>query len=93
MKTQLENKPITSSCPRCKGLVVDDAFLCETSYWIGGLRCVNCGWVKLQEKVINYAFKKKAGRVDKLDELELYRTRSRGTKRGSYNIQHKSILG
>jgi len=77
-----------AKCPRCQGLVVEDKFLCEASYWMGGVRCVNCGWVHLKEKVIDYAFKEKAGRTNKLDELELYRTRSRGVKRGSYSIQH-----
>ena len=86
----MENELITSSCrcPKCKGLLIDDIFLCEASYWMGGLRCVNCGWVKLQEKVISYANQTKDRRVDKLDELQLYRTRSRGIKRDSYSIQH-----
>lgn len=73
-------------CPRCNGLIVPDTFLCETSYWLDGLRCVNCGWVKLKEKAINYACKETTRRVNKLDELELYRSRSRGTKCSSHSI-------
>ena len=77
-----------SSCPRCQGLVVGDTFLCETSYWINGLRCVNCGWVKLEEKAIYYAGQTKTRRVNELDELELYRTRRRSPKYYSYHVQH-----
>lgn len=77
-----------NKCHRCNGLVVSDIFLCESSYWMGGLRCVNCGWIQLQEKVIGYANQTKARRNDELAELQLYRSRSRNIKRGSYNIQH-----
>lgn len=52
-------------CPRCQGLVISDIFLCESSYWVNGLRCLNCGWVKLQKKVIDYASQTKARGVDK----------------------------
>lgn len=76
----IEDK-ITSSCkcPRCQGLVVDDILLCEVSYWMGVLRCVNCGWVKLQEKITTYVNREKPKQVD---ELELYKIRSRGRGRG-----------
>lgn len=75
-------------CSRCKGLVISDTFLCETSYWMEGFRCVNCGWVRLNKEVKEYASQTKDNRVNKLDELELYRTRSRGVKRSSHSIQH-----
>lgn len=81
--SKLDGTQITSSyrCPRCKGLVVNDLVLCETSYWLNGLRCVNCGWVKLPEKVADYAFKTRDRQSNKLDELELYKIRSRSKLR------------
>lgn len=35
-------------CIRCKGLVVKDyvSFFC---IWIQQLRCLNCGWIKLED--------------------------------------------
>lgn len=77
----------TSSCPKCKGLWIPDIFLCD-NYWIDGIRCVNCGKVKLNEKAIIHANQTKGNRANKLDELQLYRTRSRSTKRSSYDIQY-----
>lgn len=80
-------------CPRCQGLIIDDMFLCETYCWLYGFRCVNCGWVKLQDKVIDYANNKTAGgSVNRMDELELYRTRSRRFINNRDNVQHKQIL-
>lgn len=76
---------VTDLCGKCKGLFVSDLFLCD-DYWINGIRCVNCGNVKLNEKVIIHANQTKDNRVNKLDELQLYRARSRGTKRNSHNI-------
>ena len=88
--TELDGTPITSSCrcPKCKGLLVDDLVLAENAYWLSGIRCVNCGLFKLTDKVINYANQTKDRRTNKLDELELYRIRSRGIKCSSYSIQH-----
>lgn len=76
--SESDGMPVTSSykCKRCKGLVISDIFICEGSYWMNGLRCVNCGWVKLEEKVVSHANKTKDRGVNKLDELQLYRTRS-----------------
>jgi hypothetical protein len=74
-------------CPKCQGLVVEDTFICEEGYWLSGGRCVNCGKVYLKENAINYTFKNKIGQVNKLDYLQLYRTRSRGIKRGSHSMQ------
>lgn len=69
-------------CPKCKGLLVDDLVLAENAYWLEGLRCINCGWVKLEEKVVNYANQTKDRRVNKrVDELELYKIRSRSRLR------------
>lgn len=76
------------TCPRCKGLVVNDNVLAENAYWLDSLRCVNCGWVKLEEKVIKYAYQAKDRRTNRMDELELYRTRRRSPKCYSYHIQH-----
>lgn len=76
---------ITSSCNRClrcKGLLVSDIFLCDSTNWLRGLRCVNCGWVKIQEEEVKvYANKEKDRGTNKTDELELYKIRSRGEVR------------
>jgi hypothetical protein len=79
--SELDGTPITSSCkcPKCNGLLVDDIFLCEASYWMGGVRCVNCGLVRLNKEVKGYANQTKDRRVDK--ELELYKIRSRSKLR------------
>lgn len=37
---------ITCRCPKCKGLIVRDSFL-HFCTWLLGIRCVNCGWVKI----------------------------------------------
>lgn len=37
---------VECDCPKCKGLLVIDKFHYFYT-WIRGLRCVNCGWVKL----------------------------------------------
>lgn len=79
-------------CSKCKGLLVSDMFLDDSSYWLSGMRCVNCGSVKLDEKVISNAYKETNRRVDRMDELELYRTRSRGVKRYRNSVQHKQVL-
>jgi hypothetical protein len=86
----MENELITSSCkcPKCKGLIVDDVVLCEASYWMAVLRCINCGWVKLQEKV-SYANQTKDRRTNRMDELELYRTRRRDSKCNSDSVQYQ----
>jgi uncharacterized Zn finger protein len=76
------------NCSKCKGLVVLDVVLSESMYWIDMLRCVNCGKVQLNE-AINYASKTKAKRINKLGELELYRSRSRNIKRSSNILQHQ----
>lgn len=75
-------------CPRCKGLVVSDKVLSEFMYWVNMLRCVNCGWVK-SEEVTPYAVKTENRRTNKLDELQLYRTRSRGSKCDSDSVQYQ----
>ena len=86
--SKLDGTLITSSCSKCKGLLVPDAVPCETGYWLYGVRCINCGASKLNEKIQTYVNQTKDRRTNKPDELELYRTRSGRTKRGSYNIQH-----
>lgn len=87
---KLDGTPITLSCrcSKCKGLIVEDNTLDENAYWVHILRCVNCGkvWVKLNEKVINYAYQTKDRRTDRMDELELYRTRRRNPKCHSNSI-------
>lgn len=67
-------------CPKCKGLVLGDTFLNESCYWMHGLRCVNCGWVKWlsMERVGTNDSKIKNRKVNNIDELELYKIRSRG---------------
>jgi len=72
-------------CPKCKGLVVVDSILSESMYWMDILRCVNCGRVTSKE-VVSYAIKTEDKRTNRMDELELYRTRSRGTKCSSNTI-------
>jgi hypothetical protein len=37
---------IKCKCPKCEGLVVADNFQ-HLFRWLRGLRCVNCGWIKL----------------------------------------------
>lgn len=74
-------------CYRCNGLLVSDKFVCQFQ-WIDGIRCVNCGWVKLKEVLYNVS-KPKTGNTDKQSELELYRTRSRSVKRYRYSVQHQ----
>lgn len=73
-------------CPKCKGFVVEDTTLAESAYWVLSLRCINCGWVKLNEKVLSYANQTKDRGIDRVDELELYRTRRRNPKCRSNNI-------
>jgi hypothetical protein len=75
-----------SSCNRCKGLLIQDTVLAESGYWINCLRCINCGWVWLSKKVIYYANQTKDRRIDRVDELELYRTRRRNPKCRSNSI-------
>ena len=77
-----------SSCPRCKGLIIKDKVLAESMYWVGMLRCINCGWIQLEE-VLPYAIKTENRRTNKLDELQLYRTRSRGSKCDSDSVQYQ----
>jgi hypothetical protein len=67
-------------CSKCEGLIVRDTVLSELMYWINMLRCVNCGKVQLEE-VIPYAVKTENRRTNKLDELELYKTRNRNRLR------------
>lgn len=74
-------------CSKCKGLLIPDIFLCD-NYWISAIRCINCGNVKLDEKAIINANQTKDKRTHKLDELQLYRTRRRDTKRSSNNLQY-----
>lgn len=78
-------------CPRCKGLVLGDTFLNESCYWMHGLRCINCGWIKWlsMEKVGNNDNKTKNRRNDKYSELELYRDRSGRAKYSSSYVQCK----
>lgn len=87
---KLDGMPTTSSCKctRCDGLLISDIVLSELMYWIHITRCVNCGWVKLRE-VSSNADTTKSRRTNKLDELELYRSRGRSLKRYRYNLQYK----
>lgn len=75
-------------CKKCQGLVVEDSFRQEDR-WLPGFRCVNCGHIKIDEEKVKYANQKTNRRINKLDELELYRTRGRYIERSSYSIQHK----
>lgn len=77
------------TCEKCKtGFVITDLFI-QDNQWLPGYRCINCGWMKIDEtKVKHHANKETARRPNKLDELELYRTRSRNTQRSSHSIQH-----
>jgi len=78
---------LSYKCPKCKGLLVKDSVLSEFMYWLDMLRCVNCGWIKTLE-VRPHAIKTKNRRTNRMDELELYRTRSRGFKRDSNSVQY-----
>lgn len=37
----------SKACVRCAGFVVLDYFY-SVNEWIKGLRCINCGWAKLE---------------------------------------------
>lgn len=39
----------TNNCPRCRGFIVSDMFVTEVIL-LAGMRCINCGWVKLDEE-------------------------------------------
>lgn len=79
---------VTSSCrcDKCNGLLVEDVSLSDQFYWIYSIRCVNCGKVTLGKEVIHAT--KKDRRINRMDEFQLYRTRSRDIKRSSHSIQH-----
>ncbi len=47
-QSQSQQKSKKNECKRCKGLVVLDYFH-SLFRWLRGVRCVNCGWVKLLE--------------------------------------------
>ena len=40
---------ITERCKKCEGLLVDSLYLSNSFYWVKGIRCINCGWVRLGE--------------------------------------------
>ena len=40
---------LNCECIRCKGLVVLDYISYFSSIWLKELRCVNCGWVKVED--------------------------------------------
>lgn len=48
MSKQQPQAKSKNECARCKGLVVLDYFN-NLFRWLRGVRCVNCGWVKLLE--------------------------------------------
>jgi hypothetical protein len=83
---ELDGTQDTLNCKRCNGLVVPDKFICQFQ-WIEGIRCVNCGYVKLKEVLFNVS-KTRYNNPNKSSELELYRTRSRRVKRCSNNLQY-----
>ena len=76
----------TLNCDKCKGLLVSDTFI-DAFQRRTGIRCVNCGSIKL-DGVIPHEYKTKDKRNNKSNELELYRTRRRSTKRNSNAVQH-----
>lgn len=60
-------------CPRCKGLVVEHSIY-HMSTMLPGVRCVNCGWIKIDEqKVRNNAARARNRSLDKLGSLQLSR--------------------
>ena len=38
-----------TKCMRCKGLVVLDYIDYLSSMWLKQLRCLNCGWIKVED--------------------------------------------
>jgi hypothetical protein len=77
-----------TKCDKCSGCIVQDTFSLNFQ-WIPGTRCLNCGRVKFaEEKVEQHADKTKDRGTDRMDELELYRTRRRSPKCYSYHVQH-----
>jgi hypothetical protein len=77
-----------AKCPKCNGCVVRDTFS-FSSQWVPGVRCLNCGRIEFdEEKVKQYADQTKDRGTDRMDELELYRTRRRSPKCYSHHIQH-----
>jgi Zn ribbon nucleic-acid-binding protein len=68
------------NCPKCKGLLVREMLYTDASIKVPEVHCVNCGWMQLGSKEeIEHANKTKDRRINKLDELELYRIGSRST--------------
>lgn len=77
-------------CLKCKGLLVEDEFSFY-SQWLPGVRCLNCGQVKVDEEKVTsyYANQTKARGSVLMDEFQLYRTRRRGTKYYSNRVQYQ----
>jgi hypothetical protein len=46
MNQQQSHKSECNGCIRCRGLLVVDYFY-SICGWLKGIRCVNCGWVKM----------------------------------------------
>lgn len=47
-KLQQKNS-ISCKCIRCKGFVILDHVNYLSSVWLKELRCINCGWTKVEE--------------------------------------------